>query len=202
MSKFLHATPSHLVLGLQLLATLVTEMNGSANTRSLTQHRKVAGSFRDLALLSILQLGLTTLQQLQTGALAATGDDAKRAQEEALTLVLNCLSYDFIGTTLDEASEDLGTIQLPSSWRATMEDPKTMSLFFELYTASAPPSSSSALESLVLLASLRRSLFSSEDERQSFLNRLMRGSLQILQQQQGLTQHANYHEICRHTPSP
>ena len=72
MSKFLHATPSHLVLGLQLLATLVTEMNGSANTRSLTQHRKVAGSFRDLALLSILQLGLTTLQQLQTGALAAT----------------------------------------------------------------------------------------------------------------------------------
>ena len=48
-----------------------------------------------------------------------------------------------------------------------MEDPKTMSLFFELYTASAPPSSSSALESLVLLASLRRSLFSSEDERQA-----------------------------------
>ena len=34
---------------------------------------KVAGSFRDLALLSILQLALTTLQQLQTGALAATG---------------------------------------------------------------------------------------------------------------------------------
>ena len=27
--------------------------------------------------------------------------------------------------------------------------------------------------------------------------RLMRGSLQILTQQQGLTQHANYHEICR-----
>ena len=71
VSKFLHATPRHLVLGLQLLSTLVTEMNGSANTRSLTQHRKVAGSFRDLALLSILQLGLTTLQQLQTGALAA-----------------------------------------------------------------------------------------------------------------------------------
>ena len=54
-----------------------------------------------------------------------------------------------------------------------------------------------ALESLVLLASLRRSLFSSEEERQAFLNRLMRGSLRILQQQQGLTQHANYHEICR-----
>ena len=91
----------------------------------------MAGSFRDLALLSILQLGLTTLQQLQTGALAATGDDGKRAQEESLSLVLGCLSYDFIGTTLDEASEDLGTIQLPSPWRATMEDPKTMSLFFD-----------------------------------------------------------------------
>ena len=48
-------------------------MNGSANTRSLTQHRKVAGSFRDLALLQTIQLGLHTLQQLQGGALAATG---------------------------------------------------------------------------------------------------------------------------------
>ena len=27
-------------------------------------------------------------------------------------------------TTLDEASEELGTIQLPSSWRATMEEPE------------------------------------------------------------------------------
>ena len=47
------------MLGLQLLSTLVTEMNGSANTRSLTQHRKVAPLPLALALTLILTLTLT-----------------------------------------------------------------------------------------------------------------------------------------------
>ena len=29
-----------------------------------------------------------------------------------MTLALSCLSYDFIGTCLDESSEDLATIQV------------------------------------------------------------------------------------------
>ena len=62
-----------------------------------------------------------------------------------------------------------------------MEDPATMKLFFDIYAASSPPQSSEALEALVLLASLRRSLFSSDEERQHFLNRLMTGTLGILQ---------------------
>ena len=43
--------------------------------------------------------------------------------ELSLQLVLCSFSYDFIGATLDEASEELGTIQVPSSWRGTMEEP-------------------------------------------------------------------------------
>lgn len=31
---------------------------------------------------------------------------------QAVALALSCLSYDFIGTCLDESSEDLGTIQV------------------------------------------------------------------------------------------
>ena len=97
VSKFLHATTGHLVLGLQasphapsrraaprvagaapdppppppppqLLQQLVAEMNMAGNTRSLTQQRKVSASFRDTALFQILQIGLRTLQQLSTGA--------------------------------------------------------------------------------------------------------------------------------------
>eukprot|EP00962_Isochrysis_galbana_P055438 scaffold27215_cov74-Isochrysis_galbana.AAC.1 len=37
-----------------------------------------------------------------------------------------------------------------------MEDPPTMQLFFDIYNSSSPPTSSKALEVLVLLASLRR----------------------------------------------
>ena len=37
-----------------------------------------------------------------------------RIREQSLHLALVCLGYDFIGTTLDEASEELGTIQVGS----------------------------------------------------------------------------------------
>jgi hypothetical protein len=34
-----------------------------------------------------------------------------RLREQALKLTLGCLSYDFIGTSIDESSEDVGTVQ-------------------------------------------------------------------------------------------
>ena len=54
-----------------------------------------------------------------------------------------------------------------------------------------------ALEVLVAFGSLRRSLFSSDDERQAFLLRIMSGTLHILNTQCGLNDHDNYHELCR-----
>ena len=199
VAKFLQATPSHLVLGLQMLHQLVTEMNSAANTRSLAQHRKVAGSFRDACLFAIFKISLETLQRLHARQLPASEAEAGRIREHSLMLSLACLGYDFIGTTLDEASEELGTIQVPSSWRAAMEDPSTTGLYFDVYTSSqgGGPSAKLALEVLVSLGSLRRSLFSSDEERQSFLLRMIKGTLAILQSQCGLADHENYHELCR-----
>jgi exportin-7 len=197
VSKFLQATPSHLALGLHILNQLVTEMNSSANTRSLAQHRKVAGSFRDVCLYQIFKVSLETLQRVQSRAIAAAEGEVNHIREQTLQLALSCLGYDFIGTTLDEASEELGTIQVPSTWRSAMEDPATMQLYFDVYAVTNPPSAKLALEVLVALGSLRRSLFSSDDERQAFLLRMMGGTLTILQTQRGLSDHDNYHELCR-----
>lgn len=197
-SRFLQATPAHLILGLQMLLALVTEINSTSNTRSLALHRKVSGAFRDVCLYQIFKISLETLQRLQARALSATEPERAKIKEVSLGLALACLSYDFIGTTLDEASEELGTIQVPSTWRASMEDPATLALFFDLYTSQpALPCSRLALEVLVLLGSLRRSLFTSDEERQAFLLRMMSGTLSILQQHCGLSEHDNYHELCR-----
>lgn len=38
----------------------------------------------------------------------------RRPPTQAIHLALQCLSFDFVGTCLDESSEDLGTIQVPS----------------------------------------------------------------------------------------
>lgn len=35
-----------------------------------------------------------------------------RLQELALSLSLKCLSFDFVGTSIDESSEEFGTVQV------------------------------------------------------------------------------------------
>ena len=77
-----------------------------------------------------------------------------------------------------------------------MEAPSTMQLYFDVF-GEGSSQSQLALEVLVGLGSLRRSLFSSDEERQAFLQRMMAGTLRILQTQCGLSDHANYHELCR-----
>ncbi|KAK8609422.1 hypothetical protein V6N13_061871 [Hibiscus sabdariffa] len=54
-----------------------------------------------------------------------------------------------------------------------------------------------ALECLVRLASVRRSLFVNDAARSKFLAHLMTGTKEILQSGQGLADHDNYHEYCR-----
>ena len=52
------------MIGVQILHQLVTEMNQVESMRSLTKHRKVAGSFRDESLYDIFTLSCTLLQQI------------------------------------------------------------------------------------------------------------------------------------------
>jgi exportin-7 len=97
----------HYLLGLKILNMLVTECNQPTPGRTLTQHRKIAVSFRDLALFKIFQMSLIALRQLYSDP---ASDDKLR--EQGLSLALQCLSFDFVGTCLDESAEDLGTIQV------------------------------------------------------------------------------------------
>ncbi|PNW69825.1 hypothetical protein CHLRE_19g751347v5, partial [Chlamydomonas reinhardtii] len=186
-------SPAHYLTGLRILNTIVQEMNQATPGRTLTQHRKAAVNFRDTALLKAFQVSLLALQELA----ARRADDKLRA--ECLNLALACLSFDFVGTCLDESSEELCTIQVPSAWRPAVEDPATLKLFLDQYTCSQPPLSSTALECMVRLASVRRSLFTSEGERFKFLNRLVAASRSMLDPgaRPRLAQHENFHGLCR-----
>ena len=183
---------THYHIGLKIFNQLVTEMNQQSPGTSLIAQRKIAVSFRHNALLQIFQVSLQALQELQ-----ASQSSEARLKEQAASLVLACLSYDFVGTSLDESTEDIGTIQVPSSWRSLIEEPATMQLMFDVYRDSAPPVSNVALECLVRMASVRRSLFASETERNAYLQRLISGTAEVLARNQGLGEHANYHEFCR-----
>jgi exportin-7 len=189
--KFLsQATSDHCAIGLKILNQLVCEMNQPNQGLPSTLHRRVACHFRDNCLFQIFQISLTSLRQLKN-------DAGSRLQELALSLALKCLSYDFVGTSIDESSEEFGTVQIPSGWKPVLEDPSTMQIFFDYYAITKPPLSKEALECLVRLASVRRSLFTNDGARSKFLAHLMTGTKEILQTGNGLADHDNYHEYCR-----
>ena len=158
---------------------------------------QAAVSFRDAALLSVFTAALAELRRLAPAAGAATPPPDARLLDAAVSLALACLSYDFVGTCLDESGDDLGTVQVPSSWRSALCDGSTCGLFFDVYAAAAPPLSATALECLVRLASVRRSLFGCEAERAAFLASLVGGTRRVLAGRVGLDAHANFHEFCR-----
>ncbi|XP_022864034.1 exportin-7 isoform X2 [Olea europaea var. sylvestris] len=189
--KFLsQATSDHYAIGLRILNQLVSEMNQPNPGVPSSHHRKVACSFRDQSLFQIFQISLTSLHQLKNDAMS-------RLQELALSLSLKCLSFDFVGTTIDESSEEFGTVQIPSSWKPLLEDLSTLEIFFDYYALTKPPISKESLECLVRLASVRRSLFTNDATRTKFLDHLISGTKEILRTGQGLADHDNYHEFCR-----
>ena len=198
VTKFLQATVDHCILGLQILNQLVDELNIATTGRTLTQHRKTSVSFRDLCLFKVFQLGLTTLKQLQTRQITCSS----QRQEvilggQALGLTVRCLNFDFIGTNPDESTEDVGTIQAPSNWRPVLQDPATIELLLDFYANTEPPRSNKAMEAVILICSVRRSLFPSDKEREAFLGRVIGGIRELLKNQTGLQHQDNYHQFCR-----
>lgn len=190
------------IIGVLLLSQLVQEINQVEGDpilhRSLTRQRRISSTFRDYYLSEIFSLSCNVLQ----ACLAALVNNERTPErmklcEVALKLALNCLSYDFIGTSPDESnSDDLPTVQIPSSWRRLFVENTTLDLFFKLYHNLPSNISCYSLSCLVQMTSVRRSIFNN-NERSQFLNRIVEGVRSILENPSGLSDPTTYHEFCR-----
>ncbi|XP_075797469.1 ran-binding protein 17 isoform X5 [Microtus pennsylvanicus] len=196
VKRFLQGTVEHCIIGVIILSELTQEMNLVDYSRPSAKHRKVATSFRDASLKDILVLACSLLKQVLAKPLNLQDQDQQNLVMQVLKLVLNCLSFDFIGSSADESADDLCTVQIPTTWRTIILEPETLDLFFNLYHSLPPLLSQLALSCLVQFASTRRSLFSSP-ERARYLGNLIRGVKGILENPQGLSDPGNYHEFCR-----
>eukprot|EP00941_MAST-03F_sp_MAST-3F-sp1_P000272 g272.t1 len=198
VTKFLQATIEHCIIGLRLLNELVQDMNRPLPGQSLTDHRKASVSFRDACLFHMFQVSLTTIRQIQEHQIRnLSPENENKMKEQALTLGINAMSFDFIGTNPDEATSEVGTIQIPASWRKVVQDPATLQLLFDVYQANKAPRSAQALELIMHMAAVRRSVFSNDQQRRLFLGRLMEGIRGVLVTQHGLSDAENYHQFCR-----
>ena len=98
--------------------------------RSITKHRKILSSFRDTQLLEIFTMSCNLLKQANQNIKmivlnSSNGESDSTLQDRELLshllqLSLNCLLFDFIGTTSGEDnSDDLSTVQIPTTWRSS-----------------------------------------------------------------------------------
>ncbi|KAA0166274.1 hypothetical protein FNF31_01500 [Cafeteria roenbergensis] len=140
-AKLLDSALPLVVVGVRLLSELVSEINARADTRTFNAHRRVAVSFRDLSLRRVFEFGMATLFQVATRKLRHDDNmspaEATRLEasllDQTLLLLRRCLEFDFIGTRPDETSDELGSIQVPSTWRDLVQSPATVRLLFALH---------------------------------------------------------------------
>ncbi|KAF9387356.1 Exportin 7 [Podila verticillata] len=187
----------HRIIGIRILNAVAVEMN-LTSSRHATRYRRIAVNFRDSQLLQIFQCALSMLQGLVQSQMS--DPDTEKLKESILVLMRTCLSFDFIGTMPDESSDDVGSIQVPTTWREVFEEPGYLDVLWECWKNFSNPTSVLVLESLSQAASIRRSLFSSDEARNTYIHSMMRETVLAFKTgvgQNKLQDVGNFHEFCR-----
>ncbi|MES1911798.1 MAG: hypothetical protein MHM6MM_004174 [Cercozoa sp. M6MM] len=191
--KFLSHSVDHCGIGLRLLTALVSEFNTHLRSKTLIEHRRAACWFRDNQLQKVFNIATSTVEQVLSGSNSASPEQQLSLLDAATQLATTVLKFDFIGTNVDEASDDFGTLQIPSSWRQTMHAPRTANVFFETAVRMVDSRRTDPTTRRVLLTSLdvvtqlslsRRSLYYTDNSRVEHLTRLFSGSLRLLAHEQ------------------
>ncbi|KAF9437683.1 Exportin 7 [Entomortierella beljakovae] len=194
---FFQASANHRILGIRVLTAVVTEMN-TPGSRNVVKHRKSAVGFRDTQLLPIFQAALIMLQNALQSQLVDS--DSDKQKECILQLMKSCLAFDFIGSSYEEASDDVGSIQAPPSWRVVFEKPGYLDVLWDCWKSFPSPLSVLVMECLSQAASIRRSLFSGDEARQTYIYQIMQETIWTLTTNSGqnkLRDVGNFHEFCR-----
>jgi len=198
VSKFLAATPRHHRVGLLIMSELVQEMNENRTGESQVEHRRTARGFRDATLLQVFTMSMASIRQVAQQPGIANDNELDELLGSALGLANACLTFDFIGSMLDESLDELAqmSLQLPAQWRVVMEDNNTPSLFYDILSRIRPARQAQAVEVLGGLATARRSIFSSEDKRMSFLSVMARGVQNVLSTQSAMLSNSDvFHQF-------
>jgi exportin-7 len=86
--------------------------------------------------------------------------------------------------------------QVPSTWAGFFES-NLVEFLFQLYRVSQGPRCAQVMDCVVCLASVRRSVFRTDEDRDKFMGAMMKGIAEVLVQQIGLADSSNHHSFCR-----
>ena len=125
--------PASYCLGIDLLAQLVDEMNRPLRNESVTDHRKIAVSFREQQLKAIFQAALTCIREVSRRPDSPT---KIKMCNVGVNLAIKCLRYDFIGTNPDDSMIEMANIHVPTTWRHIMQDKNVIPVLFQVFKSS------------------------------------------------------------------
>jgi exportin-7 len=199
LNRFYDASVAHYVMGLQLMFDLVEELDVPALTR---RELVLKRQFLTMALLKMFQTAVDTLQKLQTQMIPEP-EQAARLTDAALQLAVRCLSYDFIGhASLAHAARtdddnDLATLAVPLSWKSDLSNPALTDMLFAIVGKFSAPQAGRALELLLLLSSVPRSLYETPASYADTSGRVFNGVRDLFASRRGLEERETHHAFCR-----
>ncbi|KAI8637367.1 armadillo-type protein [Parasitella parasitica] len=198
MTQFYQTSADHRIVGMQILSVIVQDINAATVPKYSAKFRKAAAGLRDTQLFDIFKSAYQLLESLLAKSIPFDKPDQEtRTKDATLNILLKCLCFDFAGTTVDEAGEDIGMVQIPAAWRSVYEQDDFVPTFFKAYNEFTSPHSGKVMECLVQIAATRKALFSGEDERSKFVTAIMNGIRDVIITSHGLTDTDCYNGFCR-----
>jgi exportin-7 len=129
---FLQATTAHWIVGLTIYTILTEDMQPERRVQ-LARFRRTATSFRETALADLFRLAIEMLQSINEGKISVgSSEEEYRLLRQVLLLCVNCLSFDFTGTMVDESGDDQPTVMIPYSW-SILREIQISTLLFNFY---------------------------------------------------------------------
>jgi exportin-7 len=184
----------HKIIGMNLMNSIVTAISVRAPSLSLIKQRKISTAFRESALIEILRLCFTTLENNLT--YAGTGEQ-KNLIDSILTLMRAIFAFDFIGIEPDETADTSTTLHIPSSWAPLFDETKTLEIVFHVMKIMIYPEViEKCFQIIGCFASIRVSLFKSPQIKKNWIGALIFGLTEVLKEGNSLVEARARHEFC------
>lgn len=203
------------IVGVTMFSFIVQELSEFKRfpTMTMALHSRTTISFKENKLLDIFKAALRLAESelcgdspeqgpnssnnSSSGGNRAGGNSLTPLRTATMKLINSILSFNFLSYASACESDDIIVAQIPRSWRGVIEDPGFVQLFFRVYSASpVPPASVCVLESISLIATIRVSLFDTDEEKVAFLVRVMEGIGAVIAGRVGLGYSENHLMAC------
>lgn len=142
IENLIELSPEFMVIGLSMMSDFVEQMNlphtstFTAKLSSLvdnTEHRKTATQFVRDSLPDIFQYALSVLREIHDNNQEFQNSGHRQAVLENIFKILSrCLSFDFNGCTIDEGSDEIWVLQVPSSWEGLICRSEQLTILFDM----------------------------------------------------------------------